>query len=420
MRFNTLRKWLEWQSGLHPKEIELGLERVAGVWEKIHPDPFPCKFITVAGTNGKGSCVAFLDAILRAGGYRTGCYTSPHLLRYNERIRIDGLEVDDEAICRAFERVDQARFGASLTYFEFGTLAALDLFAGEKLDVVILEVGLGGRLDAVNIIDPDVALITTVDMDHTEWLGETREEIGLEKAGIMRTGRDAVYGDLNPPDSLLKQAEALRTPLSLAGRDFSFHAVDQSWHWQGRERRRHSLPFPHLRGRFQLQNASAVLMVLECLSRDMPIDQQAVRQGLQSAQLRGRFEVLGRNPQVILDVAHNVQAAEALAENLRNIYCPGRTLAVFAMLADKEVKRVAPIMDPLVDHWYLGDLDANRAMPAEKIATELKMAGVAHDKLSRYSSLAEALAAARMEAGEDDRLLVFGSFYTVGGVLELL
>lgn len=420
MGTKSLQKWLDWQSTLHPSEIELGLERIKAVWRHLHPGSLSCKVITVAGTNGKGSCVAFLDAILRAGGYRTGCYTSPHLIRYNERIRIDGEEADDDRLCQAFERIDQARGNTTLTYFEFGTLAALEIFADSDLDVVILEVGLGGRLDAVNIIDPDVALITTVDIDHTDWLGDTRDEIGLEKAGIMRSGRPVVFGSSQVPDSVIHHAKEVSATLFVAGNDFSYRTEGQSWHWEGKEHHRYSLPLPYLRGRFQLQNASAVLMALECLDQQLPLSQQAIRVGLQSALLPGRFQVIGQAPLMILDVAHNPEAARALANNLKDVFCSGSTRAIFSMLADKDVEQVASIIAPFIDHWYITELKAERSASSKMLSESIEAAGVSAGEITSHATLMAALTAARSEAGESDRLLVFGSFYTVGGVLELL
>jgi len=418
MRFQTLEQWLEWQSSLNPREIQLGLDRVARVWEQMHSQPFACPVISVAGTNGKGSCVAFLEAILGAAGYRTGCYTSPHLVQYNERIRIDGAALPDQRICQAFERVDRARQGIKLTYFEFGTLAALDIFLDQSPDVVILEVGLGGRLDAVNIIDCDIALITNVDIDHTDWLGETREQIGREKAGIMRPERPAVFGTTDPPESLISQADEKGTPLFVAGRDFSYRLSDGGWDWQSGQLHRYALPIPHLRGSFQLQNASAVLMVLALLQDRLPVDKKALRTGLLEAVVDGRFQVIPGPPSIILDVAHNPQAARALVANLKAMYCSGRTLAIFAMLADKEITEVVRITSPLIDHWCLAELKEGRGLAADMLASRLREAGISSQSISYHENPLDALQAAGAAATEADRLLVFGSFHTVGEVLR--
>jgi len=422
VRFQTLDQWLDWQTGLHPREIELGLDRVDRVWQRLQRDGLACPVITVAGTNGKGSCVALLDAILRAAGYRTGCYTSPHLIRYNERIRLDGEPVGDARLCLAFERVDQARADTPLTYFEFGTLAALEIFAGAALDVVILEVGLGGRLDAVNILDPDVALVTSIGIDHTAWLGDTLEQIAREKAGIMRPGVPAVYGAANPPASLTEYAAEQGVPLDLAGRDFGFQRSVGGWNWWGGGERRQALPIPALRGEFQLQNAAAVLRVLAHLRERLPVDQQAVRNGLQSVSLGGRFQVLPGEPAIILDVAHNAEAARALAGNLRQLFCHGRTLALFGMLADKDVAAVVSVMGPLIDHWFLTGLDVGgvRGQTVAQLSASMIQAGIPASSISCQQTAEQALAAARGQAVAEDRLLVFGSFYLVGQVLSVL
>ncbi|MES9897918.1 MAG: bifunctional tetrahydrofolate synthase/dihydrofolate synthase [Sedimenticola sp.] len=420
MRFDTLQAWLDWQSQLHPSEIELGLERVGSVWSRLHPDPLPCKVITVAGTNGKGSSVAFLEAIFRAGGYRVGCYTSPHMLRYNERIRLDGIEVTDEQLCRAFEQVDQLRGDTPLTYFEFGALAALVIFSSEPLDVVVLEVGLGGRLDAVNIIDADVALITTVDIDHSDWLGDTREKIGREKAGIMRPGHPVVFAGSNPPESVIHEAERLRSPLFRSGDDFTFHTDQQGWSWRGKRQRRHALPYPHLRGSHQLANAAAVLMVLECLEQALPLDQQAIRAGLQEARLPGRFQVVGGTPVTILDVAHNPEAVKTLQKNLNEMGCSGRTLAVFSMLEDKDIDEVVRIIAPTIDHWYLAPLTVPRAATIEQLTLALTASGVGEQQFDCRLSVASALQTAKEEGNDDDRIVVFGSFFTVSALLDLV
>ncbi len=420
MRFQTLEQWLHWQEGLHPREIELGLERVRAVWQRLHPRPFAPRVFTVGGTNGKGSCVAFLDAILRSAGYRTGCYTSPHLLRYNERIRLDGAEAADERICAAFERVDRARQDTSLTYFEFGTLAALTLFSEEKLDVVILEVGLGGRLDAVNIIDPHVALITSIGLEHTDWLGDTRDAIALEKAGILRPGRPAVIGEADPPGTLLGYVEEAGIPARFYGRDFGFEADVSAWHWWGGEGRLEALPLPGLAGRHQLQNAASVLAVLDAAREVLPVEEEAIRAGLQSANIAGRFQVIGGEVETILDVAHNPDAAAVLAANLERTPCSGRTLALFASLSDKDIPGMAERIRGQIDHWHLAPLEGTRAATAELLLEGIRAGGVEADRLSLHPSLADAWQVARTSATHADRVVVFGSFLTVGEILSLL
>ena len=420
MRFHTLDEWLHWQETLHPKAIDLRLERVGEVWRRMHPQGINATVITVAGTNGKGSCVAMLEAILQAAGYRTGCYTSPHLLRYNERIRMNGREVDDETIMRAFQRIDDTREEIPLTYFEFGTLAALDLFAREQVEAAILEVGLGGRLDAVNILDADVALITSIDIDHSDWLGDTREKIGREKAGIFRHGRPAVFGGDEMPASVEAHAREVGAPLYVAGRDFFFERiVGDAWRWIGPHRERNGLPEPQMRGEYQLANAAAVLMVLEGVKERLPVDQRAVREGLLTARLPGRFQVLPGEVQLVLDVAHNPQAARALADNLQRQPVSGQTHAVIGMLADKPVAEVAEILAPHVDLWYPAGLGGARGLSAEALAENLAAAGIEHVQ-ARHESPERAFTAACAAAKTGDRILVVGSFYTVGAVLPLL
>ncbi len=416
MHFDTLQEWLDWQQRFHPKAIDLGLERVAEVWRRLHPGPFPCRVISVAGTNGKGSSVAFLDAILGAAGYRVGCYTSPHLLRYNERIRVAGREATDQDICRAFQQVEEARHGISLTYFEFGTLAALKIFSEANLEVAVLEVGLGGRLDAVNIIDPDAALITSIALDHGEWLGDTRDRVAVEKGGIMRPGRPAVVADADPPETLLQLAQELAADTVVAGRDYGFRSDEESWEWWGRQERRKGLPLPRLTGGFQLANAAAVLAVLESLREKLPVTAGAVAAGLRTARIDGRFQVLPGRPTLVLDVAHNPQAAQGLAQNLAARPCSGRTLALFSALRDKDIPGIVQAVQGEIDHWYLVPLKDERATPLEQLRQLLLQAGVGAQQISAIPSSADALQQARSDAGPDDRVVVFGSFLTVAGI----
>jgi len=420
MRFSTLDQWLEWQSTLHPSEIELGLERVARVWARCHQGRFGPLVISVAGTNGKGSSVAFLEAILVAAGYRVGSYTSPHLLRYNERIRLDCEMVEDTTLCNAFERVDQARDDIALTYFEFGTLAALQIFVDAQPDVVLLEVGLGGRLDAVNIIDADLALITGIAIDHSDWLGDTLEQIAFEKAGIMRAGRPVVFSGQPLPEAIESNAKQLDAPLYVATRDFKYRTNNEGWQWQGGGSQRPALPLPRMRGAFQLANASGVLMALALLREQLPVDQQAVRTGLQQAVLPGRFQLLSGEPLTILDVAHNPQAAAALAANLQQIFCPGRRLALFSMLADKDITGVVKLVAPLVDHWYLTELQQPRAATIEALQEALLSAGVASEQISIEVDPERAPGVLRQAAGDQDQLLVFGSFHLAELALKRL
>lgn len=417
-RFDTLDAWLDWQMQLNPREMELGLERVGAVWARMRPARFAPRVITVGGTNGKGSTVALFEAILRAAGYRVGCYTSPHLLRYNERIRVDGVAVTDARLCAAFETVDQARGDVPLTYFEFGTLAALWLFMAESLDVAVLEVGLGGRLDAVNILDPDLAVITAIGIDHTDWLGSTRHEIALEKAGILRPGRPAVLGDRDPPAELLEYARVRGVPLQCSGRDFDFIARGRTWDWTFGDAEWAGLPWPALPGRLQLENAAAVLAGLHLIRNQLPHSRDAIETGLRQVRLPGRFQVLPGAPEIILDVAHNPHAVARLAENLKDRPAVGRTLGVCGMLANKDAQAAGALMKDRVDHWFVGPLEGSRGRSAESLRDDLAAGGVAAESIGRYADIAQALHAALKHAESNDRILVFGSFYTVEAALK--
>jgi len=411
--------WLSWQQTRNRMGIVLGLERVAEVWARLAPEPFACPVVTVGGTNGKGSCVALLEAVYRAAGYRTGAYTSPHLLRYNERIRIDGAEIGDAALCAAFARVDAARGDTPLTYFEFGTLAALDLFARAQLDVVVLEVGLGGRLDAVNLIDADLALVTTIGLDHTAWLGEDRERIAVEKAGIFRPGRPAIIGEQAPPATLRAQAERLGCQVYQLGREYGWLAEGDAsgWSWRGPDGRQYALPSPLLRGRVQYDNAAAVVMALRCGEARLPVPVNAIRQGLQRVQLPGRFQVLPGSPTWILDVAHNGEAADALAANLRAWRGGGQLHAVMAVLADKAPQAIAAPLVGLIDRWHLTQTSDPRAMPVAQLAAQL--AGLESSmSLRTYARVEEALAGAAGEAAAEDAILVLGTFTAVEAALR--
>ncbi len=418
MRFSTLAEWLSWQERLHPSEIDLGLGRVSEVLCRLRRDRPACPVISVAGTNGKGSCVAMLTAIYQAAGYRVGAFTSPHLLRYNERICIDGVEVSDELLCRVFERIDQVRGDISLTYFEFGALAAIECFARANVDVMVMEVGLGGRLDAVNILDADVALISSVGVDHEAWLGSDRETIGREKAGIMRAGRPAVCGDPEPPASIAAVAESLGAELFVQGVDFEAQVQSGQWRWQAKGRRRDALPMPALRGRYQLQNAAAVVMVLELLAQRLPVSQSNLREGLASAQVAGRFQVVPGDVALVLDVAHNPQAAKALAENLRGWPTPGQTHAVVATMADKDVVEIFSLLAGEIDCWHLSEIDLPRTASIAQL--EGALAGLGLNQCQRYNTVAQALRQVQATAQPHDRIVVFGSFYTVAEAITAI
>ena len=409
--FATLAEWLRWQETLNPRRIELGLERVRSVAEALKLEAPAPAVITVAGTNGKGSSVALLEAILAAAGYRVGAYTSPHLLRYNERVRLAGAEAGDEQLCTAFAAVEAARGDTALTYFEFGTLAALWLFQQAKPDVALLEVGLGGRLDAVNIVGPQLALITSIGLDHTDWLGPDRESIGREKAGILRAWTPAVCADPEPPASVHEAAAELGLRLMQLGRDFGLRVHAAHWDWQGWDGDIRGLPLPRLAGHHQLRNAAGVIAGLQLLADALPLPRKAIEHGLRSYHLPGRFEI-GENEgvEVVFDVAHNVESAAALADNLRAHPAAGRSFAVCGALRDKPLAAMLAQLAPLVDGWYLGGLaDVPRGLTAQELpvaAATLAQAGV-------HPTVAEAFHAARAAARAGDRIVVWGSFHTV-------
>ena len=427
MQFDStsLNEWLARLESMHPKAIDMGLERVAAV-AKVLGLTFDCPVITVGGTNGKGSTCAMLESILMQAGYKVGLYTSPHLLLFNERARLDGEPVSDAALVECFRAVEAARGDTSLTYFEFTTLAILKLFADSGLDAVILEVGLGGRLDAVNVVDADVAVVTSVDLDHMDYLGDTREKIGFEKAGIFRPGKAAICSDPVPPQSLVDHANAIGADLWLFGRDFNYAGDKQQWNYGGRAVRRNALAYPSLRGANQLLNASAALAALEALRDRLPVGAQEVRTGLVLVELPGRFQVLPGRPSVILDVAHNPHAAATLAQNLDNMGFHRYTYAVFGAMADKDIAGVLEQLKGRVDHWCLTDLPLPRAASAASLKRLVEAAGFvageepdAEATVRCFASPADAFRDARSRAGENDRIAVFGSFYTVAGVMSL-
>ncbi len=417
MRFQRLADWLHWQESLHPSAIELGLERLRPVWQRLRAPALARHCIVVGGTNGKGSTIATLEAILLAAGYRVGCYTSPHLHRYNERIRIQGRDIDDASLCQAFERVDQARRDTPLTYFEFGTLAALVLMQQAELDVALLEVGLGGRLDAVNLIDADVAVITSIDLDHQQWLGDTREAIAREKFGIARPGRPLILGERQPPGNIAELATTSRAEMHYQGRDFGARDLGGHWEWWGGEARIPGLPRLNLPGRHQLDNAATAIAALQPLRQSLPVNRSELRRGLASVQLPGRFQLSQRQGRSwVYDVAHNPQAAQALAATLARLPPAGRRIAVVAMLADKDIAATLAPLRGSIDAWHLAPLEMARGASAETLAGCLpEQSGVVH----RHASLARALAAAEQDSAEGDQLIVFGSFYTVAEALAV-
>jgi len=404
----NLEAWLAFIEGQHPQPIALGLERVTQVLERMQIG-LHCPVITVGGTNGKGSTCAMLESILGAAGHRTGLYTSPHLVDYNERVRVSGVEASDAALCEGFEAVEAARGGVPLTYFEFGTLAALHLFGKSALDALILEVGLGGRLDAVNAVDADCAILTSVGIDHVDYLGPDRESIGREKAGIFRPYRPAVVAEPHPPQSVLG---AVGNKLFL-GKDFGYQPQQGQWTYWGPKGQRPALAHPALRGTLQLRNAAAVLCALDAL--ELPIAMQDVRRGLAEVSLPARFQVLPGRPQVILDVAHNVEAATVLAENLAASGFAPQTIAVCGMLRDKDIAGVLRELAPRITRWHFASLPGARGASADELESRLG-AGTAE----KFHTVEAAFVAARERAEEGDKIVVFGSFLTVGEVMAWL
>ena len=415
---STLAEWLAYLETLHPKAIAMGLDRVSAVYARLGV-VLKCPVITVGGTNGKGSTCALLECMLRAGGYRVGAYTSPHLLHYNERVRVDAADATDDALLEAFAAVESARLTTPLTYFEFGTLATLWLLARAELDVVVLEVGLGGRLDAVNVVDADVAIVTTVAIDHVDYLGTTREDIGREKAGIFRSGAFAICADRLPPATLLAQASAIGARLLRIGIDYDFTAHDGQWSYRGPGGTRHGLPIPALRGAYQLANAATALAALDVLHGRLPVPMGAVREGLVSVELPGRLQVLPGRPVTVLDVAHNPQAAGALADSLGSMGFHPQTWAVFGIMADKDVGSVIAALLPRVDRWYVASLPAPRGATALDLRQRLETAGVAPAAIRDFNDPDSAYRAAREAVAEADRIIVFGSFLTVAAALAL-
>ena len=405
----SLGEWLAFIEQQHPQPIALGLERVQQVLSRMQLQ-LPSPVITVGGTNGKGSTCAMLESILGASGRRAGLYTSPHLLRYSERVRIAGAEASEDALCLGFQAVEQARDGVPLTYFEFGTLAALHVFSRADLEALILEVGLGGRLDAVNIVDADCAVLTSVGIDHVDYLGPDRESIGREKAGIFRPYRPAVIAEPDPPRSVLG---AVGNKL-LLGKDFGFQRQENQWTYWGPRGKRPGLAHPALRGAIQLRNAAAVLCAFDAL--ELPVAMQEVRRGIAEVTLPGRFQVLPGRPQVILDVAHNVEAARNLAENLAASGFAPETIAVCGMLRDKDISGVLRALAPRITRWHFASLPGPRGASAADLAEHLQAAA----PVERHDSVTSALAAAQERAGEDDKILVFGSFLTVGEAMAWL
>lgn len=420
---STLDQWLAYLETLHPKAIDLGLARVREVADKLDIQ-WPGIKIVVAGTNGKGSTCAMLESIYLAAGYTVGMYTSPHLIDFNERIRLSGEFASDQAIVEKLDLIEQTRGETSLSYFEYTTLAALLLFKQNNVDVAILEVGLGGRLDAVNIVDADCSIVTSVDIDHVEWLGNDRETIGLEKAHIFRPGKPAICSDPEPPESLIKYAQEIGADLWLFDRDFNYDGDKQQWSFAGRGVRKNSLAYPALRGANQLLNASAALATIEALKTHLAVPIQAIRLGFLQASLPGRFQILPGQPTTILDVAHNPHAAAVLAHNLQSMSYFPYTYAVLGMLNDKDAEQVISKFKGQVDYWYCANLEGPRARSgtelAELIERMVEKDSEGFPKVEVFDTPVSAYQKARENADDSDRIVIFGSFLTVAAVLEHL
>ena len=418
---SSLTEWLSYLEVLHPQIIDMGLERINQVRYELALNPkFPV--IIVGGTNGKGSVCAMLEAILHCAGYKVGCYTSPHLLHYNERVRIGKKNISDERLCSAFAEIDQTRkrCDVSLTYFEFGTLAAMRCFITENVDVAILEVGLGGRLDAVNIFDGDCAILTSIDLDHIEYLGDTREKIGFEKAAIFRKDKPAICAEIDVPQSVIQQAQSIGANLYRFNRAFGFSAQNgDQWRFWGSEAERHALPFPALRGQKQLQNASACLAALDTLRGLLPVGMSDIRRGLLEAVIPGRFQVVSTQPMIILDVAHNPSAAVVLSQNLRASKPTGRTYAVFAMLADKDIQGVIDALKHDIDTWLVSAVQSPRAAVATDVIEKIRQIGICDSRIFKFDDCASAFVFACEHASKNDRICVFGSFFTVSSVCAI-
>lgn len=412
-KFTSLAQWLAWISSIHPKEIALGLERVKEVSQRLAFKRPSCPVIIVGGTNGKGSCVATLEKIYSSQGYRTGVFTSPILFRHNELVRIQGKEVEDHFFCEAYLRIEEARKQSSLTPFEYHTLAALDIFSRHDLDVWILEVGLGGRLDAVNILDADLAIVSSIGIDHVDWLGNTREEIGREKAGIFRSGCPVVCGDFDPPFSLREQAAKLSAPFYCQGQDFTYSLEETCWSWQGNTSAYSHLPFSKL----ACQNISTVLMGIELLQSRLPVREESVYQGIKMVSLPGRIEIIPGAITEIRDVAHNPAAMMFLAERLKKISPSGRRRAVFSMLADKDLAGSLKEIKNLIDEWHVAPLAVKRGAGLEILREAFEVEGISGVQF--YASVADAYQGARKVAIEKDQVLVFGSFHTVAEVVGI-
>lgn len=418
---DNLNDWLAYLDTVDPNEIDLRLQNVQQLGQSLNLTPLPYRLITVAGTNGKGSCVAMLRQILSAQGYRVGTYTSPHLMRYNERITIDGAEISDQDLIDAFVKIDQARDNTSLTYFEFGTLAAHLCFQKNNIDIAVMEIGLGGRLDAVNAFDPDASLVTSIGLDHQQWLGDNRSDIALEKAAIFRTARPAICADLKPPSSLGLYAKRIGSEFYQLDKEFGFKVGKNDWQWRGPQSQTKGLPLLRGQAKIQYQNAAGVIMALKALTHRIPVSDIAIKRGLASFFLAGRLQVVSQRPSVILDVAHNSDAVLEMRQYLIDRPISGQTFAVFSLLDDKDSLKIISIMQPIIDSWYIAELASDRsAKPATLAAQVTASHSLKKPVVSTYDSPIVAFKHARRAARQRDRIVVFGSFYLVGDILAYL
>ena len=414
----NLTDWLGYIESIHPSTIDLTLERIKIVIERLNLDiSFP--ILTVGGTNGKGSTCSILESIYREAGYKVACYTSPHFLNFNERIKIQALAVSDEVICEAFSRIESAREGVTLTYFEYGTIAAMIIFSEAHVDVAILEVGLGGRLDAVNVFDADCAIVTTVDLDHMDYLGHTREAIGFEKAGIYRTEKTSICGDFDPPQSLIKHAELIHADLKIIGKDFGYEAHHDSFDFLIDSTFVMNLPLPKLQGDFQLANATNALMAVKAMEDKLPLTEISIQKGITLTLLPGRFQEVKKMPSLILDVAHNPQAARSLSHNLKTHVVPGKTIAVFSILKDKDIFGVINELNLDIDDWFIAEIQNERAASIENISNTIQKINLsAH--IEAFKNIQEAYQFASKEVRRNDRIIVFGSFFTVADIMKII
>jgi len=413
----NLAEWLSWQETLHLSEIDLGLDRIREVAKKLDllSPAFP--IITVAGTNGKGSTVALLESILNAQGYKTGSYTSPHLIDYNERIKLELTNATDELIVKAFEQIDSARADISLTYFEFGTLAAMLIFVQQKVDVAILEVGLGGRLDASNLWDTSLAIITSIGIDHVDWLGDDREIIAVEKSGIMRKNVPVICGDLDPPRSIAKEAKRIGAQLYQINNDFLYQKNDnKTWLWKGFDKT-FTLPSPALAGEFQLNNTATVIAGLNTVKSFLPVDINNIKQGLKKTSLVGRLQTIHQAPEWLIDVAHNPHAAKQLAKYLYSNPVTGKTTALFSILKDKDIGQVISIMDSSIDEWHIVELEGSRSTKIDELEKAISKQNP-NKTIITHQSFLVACKSLKSTSNLQDRVVAFGSFLVVSEVIN--